>query len=594
MLSRTTARRHHQPIGHRSGQSALAVLLPLAAAVWVAACSVLVDTTADQCSKDADCTSKGAAFAGMVCSAQGVCAKPAGAAGASGAGGAAGSAGAAGAEGGCTTNLECVTKLGDNQICRKTDHVCVSLLSEDCIRVVGDYKNDDAFFVGSVAPTVGSDQSTGLAIQNSIELALNDFLSSSNGLPPAKPGGASRPIVLVGCNDNSDSDIAVRAAQHLVGDLGVPAIIGAAFSGITIKMATTVTIPGGTLVISPSATSTAITDLADNGLVWRTSPSDVIQSDALVKFMPQLEAEVRSLAGLAADAKMKVAMLNKGDSYGKGLSDSLITDLSFNGLPALENADNFVSFNYGNPDDPKSDPTKYPDALTKIFQLKPHLIMVFGTNEGVTEIFQKVEEGWATEAGASYRPFYIFSDGGEVTDLWEYLRAKDADDSMRKRVIGTVPGTNNANYKIFRNLYNSKISDGTTPDIFGTAGAYDAMYLLAFAASTASEGITGASLAQGLGRLVPPGATIKAVSGQINPGFTALQSGQNIDFEGASGQLNFDVKTGEASSDIQFWCSPKGSDGKAATGSNTGAFYDAATQAVSKDAMATLKAFCQF
>jgi len=51
---------------------------------------------------------------------------------------------------------------------------------------------------------------------------------------------------------------------------------------------------------------------------------------------------------------------------------------------------------------------------------------------------------------------------------------------------------------------------------------------------------------------------------KINTAFMPLQTGSNIDFNGASGPLDFDVTTGEAPSEIQIWCIPKNSAGDAA------------------------------
>jgi branched-chain amino acid transport system substrate-binding protein len=561
-------------------------------AAGLGACSLIVDTSADQCSSNGDCTSKGAAFAGMICS-SGVCVSPGGQSGAGGEGGAGGTGGSPA----CTTTKQCIDQLGDRTICRRPDGVCVSLVSDDCTRVEGDYKSDSAIFIGSVFPSGGSDQSTGLPSENSAVMALRDFNGISGGLPAAKPGGPVRPLVLIGCNDTSSGDVAVRAAQHLVNDLKVPAIIGASFSGITIKMASTVTIPAGVFTISPSATSVAITTLQDNGLLWRTAPSDTLQADAISKVFAQLETEVRKRDGLTTGQPLKVAIVHKGDAYGSGLADALVQSVVFNSKSGLDNQTdgNLLLLNFGNPDDPATSPTKYPETLTQIFAFQPHIILDFGTNESITEIFEKVEKSWATEAKVPNFPFYLFADGGEVSELWGFLQDTDKDDSIRKRVLGTVPGTNNNNYKTFRSLYNSQWSDGTSPDVFGPAGAYDSLYLIAFsAASLGDNAITGAAIADGMKRLVPPGMSVAVGASRINPAFTTLAAGQNIDFDGASGPLNFDLTTGEASSDIQFWCIPKGGDGKAAPATNSSAYYDSASGTVADDAYATIKKNCGF
>ncbi len=92
---------------------------------------------------------------------------------------------------------------------------------------------------------------------------------------------------------------------------------------------------------------------------------------------------------------------------------------------------------------------------------------------------------------------------------------------------------------------------------FGAAGSYDAAYLLALSAVSLGAGeLTGKALAQGFSRLVPPGERIQVGASRINRAVTDLSAGQNIDFDGASGPLDFDLQHGEALSDISIWCVP--------------------------------------
>jgi branched-chain amino acid transport system substrate-binding protein len=528
-------------------------LLALAAGVLVAwpGCSLIVDTKADQCTTDVDCKALG----GGTCQG-GVC-----------------TGGAPLRE--CSSNADCKGR-GDFWVCNKTAGTCASLHSTECTTVDGDYTNDDAFLIGSILPTAGPDKDTGHPMENSIRLALADFIDAANGLP--KAGGGTRPFVLVGCNDNSDADVAVTAAKHLANDIGVPAIIGAAFSGITIKVATTVTIPAGVLLISPSATSVAITDLQDNGLVWRTSPSDVFQAKALALLMPQIEAAVHAeLPSLPQGAGVRVAILNKGDSYGSGLGKALEKILTFNGKPALDDAnrDLYKRLDYGNPDDPTADPTRYPDKVAQILAFKPHVVLVFGTNEGVTNVFSPIVDGWANATKGSPQPLprFLFSDGGEVPDLWDKIGANK---DLRSRILGTVPGTNNGLYLGFKSAYKTKFSNDGDPAVFGAAGSYDAAYLLGFAAvAIGAQPVTGANLVGGLKKEVPPGTSIDVGTDSINPAFKVLEAGKNIDFNGSSGPLDFDVTTGDAPSDIQIWCMPADGSGKATSAMNSGEYFDA-------------------
>lgn len=480
----------------------------------------------------------------------------------------------------CKVNADCPAEY---TVCRKNK--CVSLQSEDCARIVGDYKNDSAIVIGSLFPTAGADQSTGLPMQDAIEVAIEDFRKAGNVVPV--PGTtARRPLVLVGCNDNSDDGTAVRAAHHLVDDIQVPAIIGACFSGITTKVATDVTIPGGTLLISPSATSVSITSLADNGLVWRTAPSDVIQADAHAAFFTQIEADVREKQALGNNP-INVAIAHKGDAYGAGLAQALAAKLQMNGAAAIDNSNSthFKVLDYGDPDDATTPPT-YAEAIAQIITLKPHVIYLFGTTETITDMLVGIESQWPS--GAGYKPIYLAADGTLVDELADTVGTND---DLRRRIFGTIPGTNSANYKTFRILYNSVIKDGTSADIAGTANSYDALYNLAFAAvAIGDKPLTGANLKDGFAKLVPPGVALNVGSNQINTAFQMLLAGQSFDFVGASGPLDYDLTTGEASSDMLIWCLP--TDGtRAQRGTATEQYYDAAKKTMS-GTLAQVRADC--
>lgn len=458
----------------------------------------------------------------------------------------------AGSEGGpladCTLNADCA-KGGDNTICRKSDHKCISLVTSDCAHIRGDYKSDDAIIIGSVLPTAGPDETSGLPEQRAIDLAIDDFKGFGN--LPAIPGGsgARRPLVLVGCNDNSDDDTAIAAATHLVKTVQVPAIIGAAFSGITLKVANQVTIPNGTFLISPSATSTTLTGLDDNGLVWRTIANDNFQVDADVAFYPEIEKKIRAANG---DNPVHVGIAYKGDDYGKGLFAALSTKLSINGAPFLDDANkSYVSSNnYGDatPD--------YGGAVTELLKKKPDVVYLFGTTEVITDVLTRIEAD-----AASTKPLYVISDGGLVGQLKDYLDlkldAKPSDpEELRKRILGTVPGTTSQIFKAFTSTYAGVYHDGLE-STSGVANAYDATYNIAYAIAGAKAAtVTGASIRDGFAFLVGGKTVIDMGPGKIGDAFTQLNAGNKIDYNGASGPLEYDSH-GDVAADIQIWCLSK-------------------------------------
>lgn len=546
----------------RWGARAFVATLALGAAAMVFApgCSLVIDGNATQCAKDEDC----AGIPGTTCDVtNGVC---------------------SGGGDQCSVNADCASQ-GQNFACRKVGtKKCVQLTSENCPTVEGDWQNDNAVIFGFIAPLSGSDIGTGETILNGARLGIGDV--NMIKLPPVPGSTTSRPIAIIACDDQSDNATAVQAAQHLVNDVGVPAILGAAYSGISLDVASQVTIPAGVLLMSPSATSTLISDYPDSdpqctaacgtdqackdacpGLIWRTSPSDTIQAAAVAKYFTNgFEDEVRArIMTPPFTGDLKVAVAYKGDAYGSGLRETIEGILMFNGKSALSQLNtNYKAFDYGNPNDPASDPIKYNETVTGILAFKPDIVLAFGTNEALVEstpqptgagIFTRVEMGWT----GGLKPFWVFTDGGLVHDLTVASASLSAADRVRVTSPGTDAATNQ-NYQKFTSAYESLYGTDPNggPEVFGGAGAYDIVYLFSIATVAAQDRpITGAELSRGLAR-TSKGTGINIGQAQLNTAFSTVSSAMGtIDFNGASGPLDWDLKRGEAISDIVIWCLPK-------------------------------------
>ncbi|MCH2288934.1 MAG: ABC transporter substrate-binding protein, partial [SAR324 cluster bacterium] len=108
------------------------------------------------------------------------------------------------------------------------------------------------------------------------------------------------------CIDNA---AATAAAERLVTAEKVAGIMGADCSGVTTAVANNVAVPNGVPMISPSATSPALSTIADNGYFFRTAPSDARQGQVL--------ATITVERGITS-----VAVTYVNSDYGKGLSDS--------------------------------------------------------------------------------------------------------------------------------------------------------------------------------------------------------------------------------------------------------------------------------
>ena len=108
-----------------------------------------------------------------------------------------------------------------------------------------------------------------------------------------------------GCNDEKQ---AVTSAQYLV-DQGIQGIIGGDCSGTSIAILEHVARPHGLVMISPSSTSPVLSTMEDEGLFFRTAPSDARRGQVMADIL--LEKGIKSVA------------LTYGDNvYGSGLAES--------------------------------------------------------------------------------------------------------------------------------------------------------------------------------------------------------------------------------------------------------------------------------
>ena len=516
-------------------------VLATAALPLAAACSLLVQTNGVQCNTNDDCLARGfdAGGAAIVCTADHVCVGP-------------------GVGGPCSTNAECITRNGGQPaICRKDNQTCQPLLSADCPKVYnGDSaSSDDAIVLGGLFTLSGVNATSGVARMQSIELAIDDFTQTVVGLPGGS-GGKPRPLVLVECDDQSDNGHATDAANHLI-TVGVPAIIGPGGSGLVTAVIQNATIPAGVLVISPSATSTSLSGTSP--LFWRTSPSDTVQAIAMQDQIGALETAFK--AANPTFTKLKLAIAYQDNTYGTGLEGALTNGLTLNGLGLTDpgNSGYFSPLQYSSS---SLDPST---AAQQVLTDSDNLVVGIGTTEIITKFLTPIEANW----GSAPRPLYLFSDAGEKPEL---LTEVTGNDSLRVRVRGTVPGTNNALFGAFNLQYQGKY--GAVANVFGMAGAYDSLYLIAYdIVSLGAQPITGANLSSAMAKMVG-GQKVAVGAGNIKTAFQVLQSGNAIDIDGASGPLDFDLSQHEAKSDITVWCIGKDGNGNP-TFLASGRFYDA-------------------
>ena len=134
---------------------------------------------------------------------------------------------------------------------------------------------------------------------SSAELAMKE-VTDSGMLMDGATVTASRADT--GCVDNA---LAVSSAERLIAE-GINGIVGAACSGVSGAILQNAALPNGMVMISPSSTSPGLTSMEDDGLFFRTAPSDARQGEVM--------AEVLMEEGIK-----EVAVTYTNNDYGKGL-----------------------------------------------------------------------------------------------------------------------------------------------------------------------------------------------------------------------------------------------------------------------------------
>jgi branched-chain amino acid transport system substrate-binding protein len=455
----------------------------------------------------------------------------------------------------CETNLECteaatLAAVGGADasanstvpaVCLQAEHRCVTLLSDDCKTVTGDYTDDRAIIIGSLFATQGTTAAQNIPRQQSATLAVEE-INAAGGIP-SSTAGISRPLVMVSCDVSTEL---VRAATHLVSDVKVPAIVGPNTSQDTLDVSNKVTIQAGVVVISPTAVAASIADLLDNDMTWLMIPSDDQRAPLMIRDINDMETKLTSSRGTSS---IKLSIIYRNDALGVGTRTSMDA-LTINGKPLSDpvNAGSTTGNVHIDPYDSKL--TDIDAILTKEIAFAPDIVVLAGTSETVTKIMTPLEAGWPSGAE---RPYYYFIDPSKGQDL---LTAVTGKDELRVRVRGTGTRPNSASEAV-TNAFNLDYGAryGSQPTASGAGTSYDAAYAIAYAlAATKDLPISGATVAQGLRKLTGGTVSVDTGTQDLLQAFQTLASGQPIQGTGTNCDLEWDQRGIVTGGTIDMWC----------------------------------------
>ena len=358
--------------------------------------------------------------------------------------------------------------------------------------------------IGTVLPVSGDLSTLGPGMQKSIDLAF-ELVNEAGGVNGGNISAIHRDS---GTSEQGGTD----AASGLVNVDGVKILLGAVSSGVTIAIAESVTIPGGVLHISPASSSNAITSLDDNDMVFRTRVNDAVKSQVL--------AELAVAAGYD-----RVSTTYVNNAYGASLNESFIE--AFEAMGGVVNT--AVSHELGQ--------ASYVSELRESSEGAPQALVTIAYPDTGQILLREAAEG-------EYFNDFMFVDVTRSQSMFDAIGGNYFEGDF-----GVSPGAPaSPAVEAFRRLYSER-TDGD-PSASLITEAFDAAAIIALAIEKAGSDDPAAvrdalrSVGNPPGQVVGPGDIAKALE--------LVREGTDINYVGASGEIDFD-QYGDVVSTMRVW-----------------------------------------
>lgn len=363
----------------------------------------------------------------------------------------------------------------------------------------------DAIKIGSLVSTTGDLAAYGPPINNGGVLAAKDVNAAGGVL------GHDMEIILRDTQTNPTA--AVDAAKKLVDIDKVVGIAGALSSGVTIPVATSVSVPGGVVQISPASTSEKISTLNDNDYIFRTVAMDALQAPALARVLKEDK-------GFGS-----ISIVYVNNDYGEGLAKGL--EAAFQKLGGRVTA--MIPYN--------DKQASYKGEAEQAVKGNPDAVAMISYPQFGSMIMRQILE-------IGYKGTFAYADGMKAPEIIKNVGAKYVNDTY-----GTVAA--NPNQKLaswFKDHYRDEFGEMPPKPYIDTQ--YDAVVLMALAMS--KGGAASREVIHGNLRRVanPPGHKVDARN--LAEAFRLLKEGKEINYDGVSGSCDFD-KFGDVPGSFEVW-----------------------------------------
>ena len=306
-----------------------------------------------------------------------------------------------------------------------------------------------------------------------------------------------------GDSGDTNQDIANPEVDRLLA-LDVDAIIGAASSAVSKLVIDKIT-GNNVIQVSPANTSPDFTTYDDNGLYFRTAPSDLLQGKVLADLVA---SEGNEIAGV----------IFRQESYGQGLADSFKENFESQG----GTVDPFIAYAPGT--------DNFDAEVDQLAGASPDAVVVIGFQESATILVTMHERGIGPTSATN-----VYGVDGNIGGIGAEL----SDPSIITGMRGTEPSVDLSSISDFTSRLEGAYEGGLQEIYAYGAETYDAIVIVALAALVANSD--------------DPVAIGAQINGVTRGGFKCtsfaeckniIESGSDPDYDGVGGPYEF-VEAGE-------------------------------------------------
>lgn len=344
---------------------------------------------------------------------------------------------------------------------------------------------DGQLVIGALLPL--ADTLLGEPMVAAVETAI-DRINAAGGV-------LDRRVQVILADEGTSTATATASIQRLLG-LDVDAIIGPA-SSLTALSTLDEVVRSGKVVCSPTASAMALDDFPDEGLFFRTVPSDSLQAHAIATAVDQTGAQ-------------RVAIVNVDDAYGRPFADAVEASLEDQVATVADR----IAF--------PADDEDLSDEAALLARSDTQVLVLLADGEDGTRFLEALDDIDTTGLTT-----IVVNDALRNPAAPQRIQALDPE--LRAKIVGLAPQADSGE------------SDAPfdPPGLFA-ANAYDCANLIALAAVRAGSDAP-LDIAGQIGPVSVSGSVCETFAECVD----TVESGLEIDYNGPSGVTDLLARTGD-------------------------------------------------